>query len=184
MQLWEGNSREIAERLVGARLDTGDGVKHTSVVIVETEAYGGPDDPASHAANGQTLRNWPMFEAAGTVYVYRSYGLHWCLNIVTGPPGDAQAVLIRAGSVAGGRALMAERRGREDHLADGPGKLTSALGIDGTFDGVHLSETRRIRLTLSERSPEVEWTPRIGISRATERLWRCVAVNGVISPSD
>ena len=177
MQIWEGSALEVAERLVGARLATGAGGEEACVVVVETEAYGGLDDPASHASNGRTQRNRPMFEAAGTIYVYRSYGLHWCLNVVTSPPGDAQAVLIRAGSVLSGGALMTRRRGRDDHIADGPGNLTSALGIDGTFDGLHLAETGRIRLTARERRPDVQWTSRIGITRGTERLCRCVSVN-------
>jgi DNA-3-methyladenine glycosylase len=100
------------------------------ILINEVEAYAGADDPASHAFKGETARTAPMFGPPGTVYVYRSYGIHWCVNIVTGDIGEAQAVLIRGGRVTEGMDTVVMRRGRTDHLADGPGKLTQALAID------------------------------------------------------
>lgn len=116
-----------------------------------------------------------MFGPAGTIYVYRSYGIHWCVNIVTGDVGIAQAVLIRAGRVAEGIDAVVARRGRSDHLADGPGKLTQALAIDGSMSGSTLGEGGvSLSLDTGCQIPYVT-TPRIGISKATDRPWRFVA---------
>jgi DNA-3-methyladenine glycosylase len=167
---------EAAQQLLGCRLSTAfDGVR-TGVVIIETEAYRGADDPASHAYRGRTARNAAMYEASGTLYVYRSFGVHWCANIVTGPVGEPAAVLIRGGVPVAGVERMQERRGRVDHLADGPGKLCAALGITGEHGGTSL-EHGPVRLTprVAGASVEVEATPRIGITRAADRLWRFVA---------
>ena len=174
MAVWDGKSLAVARALVGSVLVTIGPAGRTSVIITEAEAYGGADDPASHAFRGRTERNAPMFARAGTIYVYRSYGLHWCLNVVTGGVGDAQAVLVRAGEPGEGRSLMEERRGRSDHLADGPGKLTAALGIDGWFDGKHLEELDNLTITPPGRPVTVDWKPRVGLTRAPERPWRCV----------
>ena len=106
--------------------------------IIETEAYL-PDDPASHAFNGPTDRNRVMFGPAGHLYVYLSYGIHHCANVVTGADGSGQAVLIRAVTPIDGVELIRERRGRPDReLSDGPGKLCAALGIDLGHDGIDL----------------------------------------------
>ena len=163
-----------ARRLLGCRLATGFGGR-TAVVIEEVEAYGGADDPASHAYRGRTARNASMFGSAGTLYVYRSYGIHWCANIVTGPAGRGEAVLIRGGRVVEGRETAERRRARPDHLADGPGKLTQALGITGNHDGGSVF-TGPVRL---EPGPcpdpaSVHATPRIGITKEADRLWRFV----------
>ena len=114
-----------------------------------------------------------MFGRAGGVYVYRSYGIHWCVNIVTGPAGSGEAVLIRGGEPVEGRATMVLRRGRSEHLTDGPGKLCQAMGIDGSFDGTMLGE----RLELSGEPGTRDWlvTPRIGISVAVDHPLRFVA---------
>lgn len=161
-----------ARRLLGCRLVSEVGSR-TAVVIAETEAYGGSDDPASHAFGGPTVRNRSMFGPAGTWYVYRSYGIHWCLNLVTGPAGEGQAVLLRGGRPAEGEETMRRRRGRPDHLTDGPGKLTQALGVTGERDGTP-AFTGRLRL---EPGPPPDpslilSTPRIGITKAATRPWR------------
>ena len=163
-----------ARRLLGCRLATDFGGR-VAVVIEEVEAYGGADDPASHAYRGRTARNSSMFGPAGTLYVYRSYGIHWCANIASGPAGRGEAVLIRGGRVAEGREAAVRRRGRADHLADGPGKLTQALAITGGHDGASVF-TGPVRL---EPGPapdpaSVHATPRIGISREVDRPWRFV----------
>jgi DNA-3-methyladenine glycosylase len=113
----------------------------TSGVIVETEAYRGLDDPASHAATriGRTARNAAMFGPPGHAYVYRIYGMHWCMNIVTGGEGDPQAVLIRALDPLVGAEEMALRRGGATGLASGPGRLCQALGITNALYGHDLS---------------------------------------------
>ncbi len=148
----------------------------TEVVLTEVEAYGGPDDQASHASNGQTRRNRSMFGPAGTLYVYRSYGVHWCANVVTGPVGTGEAVLLRAGRPIDGEEVIRQRRGRSDHLCDGPGKLCQALGITGVHDGTSL-EDGPVRLIPAQETPgTVVATPRVGITKATDRLWRFVLV--------
>ena len=145
-----------------------------AVRLTEVEAYDGPNDPASHAFNGVTDRNRPMFERAGTVYVYLSYGIHWCMNIVVGAERHPSAVLLRGGTVVDGRTIAEARRGRPDHLADGPGKLGQALAVDGDVSGTVLGSV----VHLAEGSPRpdehIVATPRIGISRAVERPWRFV----------
>ena len=134
-----GPVNEVARRLLGATIWTEFGDR-TSVRITEVEAYGGIDDAASHAYRGRMPRNGSMFGPAGTLYVYRSYGIHWCVNIVTGRVGKGQAVLVRAGEIIVGEDVIRSRRGRGDHLTDGPGKLTQALGITGDHDGADLND--------------------------------------------
>jgi DNA-3-methyladenine glycosylase len=106
-------------------------------VVVETEAYLGRDDPASHAATrgGITDRNRVMFGPPRRAYVYRSYGMHWCLNVVTGAPGDPQAVLLRALDPIEGQDVMVVRRGGKRPLTSGPGRLCEALGVTGDLYG-------------------------------------------------
>ncbi len=140
--------------------------------MVETEAYL-PDDPASHAFRGRTGRNASMFGPAGRLYVYRSYGIHWCANVVCDVDGVGAAVLLRALEPVAGLDAMRSRRGLDDSglLAAGPGRLTQALGIDGAHDGADL-----LRPPFELRPPagcvDVETSPRVGITRATERMWR------------
>jgi DNA-3-methyladenine glycosylase len=115
-----------------------------------------------------------MFSAAGTLYVYRSYGIHWCMNVVAGPTGVASAVLLRGGRPVAGEAVMTKRRGRTDHLTDGPGKLTQALGVDGGHDGTSVLEGP---VRIGEPGTAVGRIvagPRIGIRRAAGRPWRFV----------
>ncbi len=173
---WLGaTADEVAPRLLGMVLATAVAGSVTSVEITETEAYL-PDDPASHTFRGPTPRNAPMFGDPGGVYVYRSYGIHWCVNIVTGPVGSGQAVLIRGGQPIEGRDIMIRRRRRSDHLTDGPGKLCQAMGIDGSFDGSRLGELLELRGIPGTR----RWmaTPRVGISVAIDRPLRFVASRG------
>ncbi len=146
--------------------------------IVEVEAYDGEHDPASHAHRGPTTRTASMFGPAGHLYVYRSYGLHWCANVVLGETGVARAVLMRAlEPLRGTTAMRAARAGarRDVDLCNGPGKLCEALGITGADDGTDLLDpASRVRLlsdgTPPPLSPEV--TTRVGISRAVDRPWR------------
>jgi DNA-3-methyladenine glycosylase len=165
---------QIARLLLGAHLRTAMDGTPTEVTLTEVEAYGA-EDPASHSFRGLGRTNRAMFMEAGTLYVYRSYGVHWCANVVTGSVGTGEAVLLRAGSPVVGEAAMRARRGREDHLSDGPGKLCQALGISGIHDATSL-ETGPVRLTLGSPAGRVMATPRVGISKATERLWRFVLV--------
>lgn len=145
------------------------------VELNEVEAYAGETDPASHAYRGPTPRNGAMFGPAGGLYVYRSYGIHWCMNVVVGPSGTARAVLLRGGEVTAGADIAVERRGRSKNLADGPGKLTQALGVTGDMDG-HIMTKRPLRLLPPKRSIAIiKATPRIGISKAVDLPWRFVA---------
>lgn len=162
-RLLDAPAWECAPLLLGWTLLT-DGIGGR---IVEVEAYDG--DEASHAYKGQTPRNRSMFGKAGLAYVYRSYGLHWCLNAVSGPVGHGAAVLIRALEPTHGIDQMCERRNTHDlgSLCSGPGKLTQALGIDVSYDGCRLD---RPPFALEPPTAAVTWkaTPRVGISRAVE----------------
>ena len=137
-------------------------------VLVETEAYA-QTDPASHSFRGQTERNAPMFGRPGTAYVYRSYGLHWCMNIVCQP---GSAVLLRALEPTHGVPVMQERRGQEALrlLASGPGRLASALSIDASFNYLPVTDTPFSLECVN--SADIITGPRIGISRATDQPWR------------
>lgn len=152
------------------------GGRTTEIVINEVEAYGGTEDSASHAYRGRTARSGSMFREPGTLYVYRSYGVHWCANIVTGPEGEASAVLLRGGAPTVGVAVMERRRGRSDHLSDGPGKVCAALGITGDQDGTSAIDgpVRLIRGVLPEGTV-IDSGPRVGITTAVDRPWRFVA---------
>ena len=157
---------EVARALVGAELM----VAGAGGIIVETEAYA-RDDPASHSFRGRTGRNAAMFSAPGTAYVYRSYGLHWCLNAVCHP---GSAVLIRAMEPTAGLDVMKARRGVEAPrlIASGPGRLCQALAIDATHDGsILLQPPFRLRHR-PEAALDVVAGPRIGITRAIENPWR------------
>lgn len=146
--------------------------------IVEVEAYRGEEDPASHAFRGPTPRNRVMFGPAGHLYVYRSYGMHWCANFVASHPDRAGAVLIRALQPVGPIDEMSRRRPaarRPEDLANGPGKLCAALGITGDHDGLDLlSPDAGVRLADDGVEPPTSPTtgPRVGISVAADRPWR------------
>lgn len=143
--------------------------------IVEVEAYE-PDDPASHSYRGETPRNGAMFGPPGRLYVYRSYGVHWCVNVTCGPPGVGAAVLLRALEPTHGLDAMRARRGgvADRLLCSGPGRLTQALGIDGGHDGADPS-IAPFALLAPPLPVEAVASPRVGISRATDLPWRFVA---------
>lgn len=146
--------------------------------IVEVEAYCGADDPASHAYRGPTPRTSVMFGPPGHLYVYFSYGMHWCANVVCGPEGIAGAVLLRAAAPEHGVEAMrrARPRARTDRdLASGPARLCQAMGIDGRHDGADLVGDDRGVVLATDGWPgarPVATSPRIGISRAVDRPWR------------
>ena len=141
-------------------------------VIVETEAYA-PDDAASHSYGGIRARNATMFGPAGRLYVYRSYGIHWCANVVCAPEGVGAAVLLRALEPTAGLDRMRDRRGVEDArlLASGPGRLTQALAISSAHDGLDLTQPP-FELAPPVAQGEVVASPRVGITRATANTWR------------
>ncbi len=159
---------EVAPDLIGATLLV-DGV---GGVIVEVEAYH-HTDPAAHSFNGPTPRNLVMFGPAGFAYVYRSYGIHWCVNFACEKEGSASAVLIRALEPTHGLAAMRRRRGLEDEraLCSGPGKLTEALAITHAHNGLAL-DTPPIALHARKKKPEIVAGVRIGITKAVELPWR------------
>jgi DNA-3-methyladenine glycosylase len=168
-----GPPEEVAVRLLGASIVAGDVV----VRLVEVEAYGGTDDPASHAYRGPTPRNKAMFGPPGFLYVYLSYGMHHCANVVCGDAELGSAVLLRGAEVLSGEALVRERRGRPlvRGLLDGPGKLCQGLAIDLACNGIDVLDPRGpIRLAKGKIEPgeQVVAGPRIGISKETERPWR------------
>jgi DNA-3-methyladenine glycosylase len=149
------------------------------VLITEVEAYGGVgSDEASHAHRGRTPRNALMFGPAGRLYVYRSYGVHWCMNVVTGPEGHASAVLLRAGEVVQGLDVARARRPnalRDRDLARGPGRLAVALGVTDDVNGVDLLDSHSpVRLLGRARnvSPIQLAGPRVGITKEVDRPWR------------
>ena len=159
---------EVAPDLIGTTLLV-DGVGGP---IVEVEAYD-QEDPASHAYRGQTPRNAAMFGPPGHAYVYRSYGIHWCLNFVCDVPGRADAVLIRALRPEHGVDRMRTRRGveAERSLCSGPGKLCQALGVTGSHNGAPL-DAPPFELLPGSGTPRIATGPRIGIVRAAELSWR------------
>ncbi len=166
---------KAAPMLLGSHLVSSVGGDVVRMRITEVEAYKGEQDPASHAFRGETPRNRSMFQAPGTLYVYRSYGIHYCANTAAGPEGVGWGILIRGGVVVEGEALAARRRGGRPDLTDGPGKVCQALGIDGSLDGSDLLAGKPpIWLEEGERPAVVVSTPRIGISRAKDLPWRFV----------
>lgn len=164
-------SLDVARRLIGVTLLV-DGVGRR---IVETEAYD-PEEPASHAYNGRTERNATLFGPPGCAYVYRSYGIHWCLNFVCRETGHASGVLIRALEPTHALDRMRERRGLADArlLCAGPGRVGQALAIDRSFDGMRLDVAPFALLAAPHDPPrpDVVEGPRIGISKAVDMPWR------------
>jgi DNA-3-methyladenine glycosylase len=144
--------------------------------IIEVEAYRS-DEPAAHSFRGPTARTAVMFGPAGRLYVYLSYGMHHCANVVTGAEGDGQAILFRAVVPLRGIDVMAARRHGRAALADGPGKLCQAFGLDRTHTGTDLTAGGPIRIVDDGTPPpaHVVTTPRIGITKAADLPWRFLA---------
>lgn len=165
----EGPADVVAPQLLNKLLVHGECVGR----IVEVEAYR-PDDAASHSFRGQTRRNSAMFGPPGYLYCYFTYGMHWCANVVTGPPGEGAAVLLRAVLPVAGLEVMQVRRNGRRALADGPAKLCQAFALDGTFDGTDLLGGGPVQLLDDGVPPPAQPVvgPRIGISRAVDLPWR------------
>ncbi len=167
------DTERVARELLGCVLETKTRNTRTAGRIVEVEAYLGPDDPASHSAKWRrTTRNEAMYGPPGTAYVYRSYGVHWCFNVVTQQSGFPAAVLVRALEPIAGATVMARRRGSRKArlLCSGPGRLCEALAITDGLNGMLLNGTR-VRLKRAAGAPrdiEIGSGPRIGISRAAD----------------
>jgi len=146
--------------------------------IVEVEAYAGSEDPAAHTFRGKTARNATMFGAGGHLYVYFTYGMHWCANAVCGEIGEGYGVLLRAIEPVSGLELMREARGhpvRDHHLGSGPARLAQAFGITRALDGADLvTGASGIRIVSDGMPPPADAvaTPRIGIRHGIEHLWR------------
>jgi DNA-3-methyladenine glycosylase len=159
---------QVAPDLIGCTL-LADGVGGP---IVEVEAYD-HEDPASHGFRGETARNRSMFGPPGHAYVYRSYGIHWCLNLVCEGKGVAAAVLLRALEPAHGVEEMRARRDLDEPrlLCSGPGRLCQALAVTGEYDGLPLDHPP-FELRTSEGEPEVVTGPRVGITQAADLPWR------------
>ncbi|MGZ5216414.1 MAG: DNA-3-methyladenine glycosylase [Caldimonas sp.] len=169
---FHASSTEVARALIGASVF----VAGVGGKIVETEAYD-ESDPASHTFAGRTARNAVMFGAPGRAYVYRSYGLHWCLNFVCMPTGHGAGVLIRAIEPTQGIAAMCERRGTSDPrlLCSGPGRLCQALGVTHALNGMRLDRAPfRLVPRRADDRPAVAAGTRIGISKSRELPWRFV----------
>jgi len=169
------DGRDVAPELLGKLLVRGERVGR----IVEVEAYAGAVDPASHAYRGRTARNATMFGPPGHLYVYFTYGLHFCANVVCGADGDASAVLLRGMTAVGGLDAMRVARGpaarRDRDLCSGPAKLCQAFGIDRSFDGADLVKGN-LGLVVADDGTRAPSEPgvsgRIGVSMAADLPWR------------
>ncbi len=178
-ELLRGGPAVVAPRLLGARLSAADGHGEVIVRITEVEAYGGELDPGSHSYRGRTARNAVMYGDAGHLYVYFTYGMHWCMNVVCSTAGTAGAVLLRAGEVVVGHDLAAVRRpaaSRPRDLARGPARLAAALGVTGGDNGRDLLEPDGpLRLELAAEpisAGAIGVGPRVGLRLAGEVPWR------------
>jgi DNA-3-methyladenine glycosylase len=171
-QFFARDTVRVARDLLGAYVESRLGGMRTVGRIVEVEAYVGAHDPADHGfGNRRTARNAALFGPAGTAYVFRSYGMHWCLNAVTERAGRPTAVLLRALEPVEGLDIMAARRGtdRPHALCAGPGRLSQALGVTGMCNGKRLSRgALRMLSRDTRRPPRVIAGPRVGISKAVD----------------
>jgi DNA-3-methyladenine glycosylase len=167
----------VARNLLGKGLYVVKEGKPTLIQLIEVEVYLGSRDPASHAYRGLTERNWPMFEAGGTCYVYLSYGLNYCMNVATREKGCGEAILFRAALPLFGHEVMRQRRGpkvSEPNLLNGPGKLCHALGIDLSYNGMRFDrdDFKLVDLGHKASSRLIGKSPRIGITKAADKLLR------------
>lgn len=171
---------DAARLLLGAVLTHDDGAEPVSVRVTEVEAYLGEIDPGSHAFRGRTARNNTMFGPAGHLYVYFTYGMHYCANVVCGVDGQATGLLLRAGEIVAGQETARERRGRprtDRDLASGPARLTQALGINRELDGADLFRPPlKLELPAAPADEDrVSSGPRVGVSGpggSAEYPWR------------
>ena len=167
---------EVAPRLLGAVLTHRTDHGAVAVRLTEVEAYAGDQDPGSHAFRGATPRNQVMFGPAGHAYVYFTYGMHHCMNVVCGTQGHASAVLLRAGEVVEGLDLARVRRTniRDRDLARGPARLCSALGVNLSHNGLNLSDSPLTLELAADPAPvdRVSYGPRVGLRLAADRPWR------------
>jgi DNA-3-methyladenine glycosylase len=172
---------QVAPDLLGRVVVHTSALGTVAVRLTEVEAYAGPRDPGSHAYRGRTPRNGVMFGPGGFVYVYFSYGMHWCMNLVCGPAGDPSAVLLRAGEVITGLELARSRRTTARvprDLARGPARLTSALGVDKGYDGADVTvpgSALRVLVGIGPRPRRraVVRGPRVGVAgEGAARPWR------------
>jgi DNA-3-methyladenine glycosylase len=173
VKFYNKKTEVVAKKLLGKYLFLKKNDSIISGMIVETEAYL-HDDPASHSFKGLTERNKPMFGAPGHAYVYFIYGAHFCFNVVTGPAGFGEAVLIRALEPLTGIEKMQKNRGTKDlkNLTNGPAKLAEAFGIDKKLNGSSLINGPLRIYDVKIKEPEIVKTTRIGISKAQGRLLR------------
>ena len=185
-EFFDRSALEVAPALLGCVLEhsTADGL--VAVSLSEVEAYMAEADPASHAYRGMTARNAVMFGPPGHAYVYFTYGMHFCVNVVCGPPGTAEAVLLRAGRVIAGEELARRRRGFDPSraprdLARGPARLCQALAIDRAQNGADLCDASgglRLRAAAGAgradegKRPQIDVGPRVGVSKAADIPWR------------
>lgn len=185
LTFYADNAVNVAKRLLGMGLIVVPEASEPLVIaITEVEAYLGAKDPASHTYNGQTQRNRTMFRGGGHCYVYFTYGMHFCMNVVTGQPGDGCAVLLRSGEPLAGFDVLARNRGLTldgkratmRNLVSGPAKLTQALGIKLSDDGRLFTDPRLYLADLGRgpKAQDIVRTPRIGISKAKDELLRFV----------
>jgi DNA-3-methyladenine glycosylase len=179
-EFFAGDARDVAGALVGMVLVRPDGRKAR---LVEVEAYLGTEDPGSHAFRGPTPRARIMFGPCGRLYVYFSYGVHWCANVVCGPEGTASAVLLRAAQPIGAVPAMrqarwhGQRQLRDRDLCRGPGRLCEAFGITGADNGLDLTAPTGGLWLVDDGAGaggEIVATPRVGLSRGADPLWRYV----------
>lgn len=172
---------EVAAGLIGCVLARRFEEGLAAAVITETEAYRGEDDPASHAHRGVTPRNRIMFGESGKLYVYFSYGMHHCMNVVTEEEGQPGAVLLRAAVPLCGHERFRNNRPKaaEKQRMNGPGKLTAAFGVNLAFNGLDLADPGQDELMILAGA-SLPWTatPRIGISKGIELPWRFIASPG------
>jgi DNA-3-methyladenine glycosylase len=167
----------VAELLLGCHLIRKTSAGNIRLQITETEAYKGNDDPASHAYRGLTPRNQLMFGEVGMIYVYFIYGMHYCMNIVAHRQGEVGAILLRAGEALEGQEILRANRPKaiERDLLNGPAKLTQAMNLDLSFNGYNLLQpTEALSLEIHTHSRSMNKTPRVGISKGKELLWRFV----------